>query len=118
MAIKFNPYRKRNNELMVYVNNTDNKVSVGLNGPYSPYSKFMTQGKRNLVDLAAKVFAENAVPFTGDIGEHKEESADCGAYTLCLTDVANVGGHKTGSDGAFLVRDGKILDCNHFYEVV
>ena len=115
MKIKFNPYFKKNGELMLYVNRS-NRVSVGLNGGYSPYSKNMTQGMRNAVSAAIKVFEANAEPFAGDLEAHTEPKAHCGPFTLCLTDVANVGGHSTGADGAFLVREGKILSCAHHYE--
>lgn len=112
-AINFNPFMKRNGDLMLYVN-ASNRVSVGLSGSYSPYGKGMTNGKRNAIDNAFAAFEIHATEFTGDM-KHGG-FVHCGPYSLFVTDTANVAGHDTGEDGAFVVRDGRILKCGQWYE--
>ena len=109
MSVRFKPYRKRDGELMLYINGT-NGVSLGLLGTFAPYGRRKaTRGQINLYARAQAYFDANATPFTGDLKTHQEEITVCGEWTLALTDVANVGGHTTGADGAFLVKDTRIL---------
>jgi hypothetical protein len=113
MRIVFKPYLRRDGTLMLFINN-DRGVSVGVS-PEKGYglSKDLTQGKRNLINAALAAFKKHAVAFTGDLANHTEGGlcapVNCDGYNLVGTDVANIGGHETGSDGGFIVRGGLIL---------
>lgn len=107
--ITFNPYRKKNGDLMIYINRS-NGVSVGVSDTGTPASRYMTKGKMNALNMGRDVFYQYAESFTGDLAEHQETKVCLGnLYTLVFTDVANVGGMDVGADGAYLVRDNKIL---------
>lgn len=119
MTIKINTYVKKNGELMLYINRS-NGVSVGLNGGYSPYGKEMTAGKRNAVTAACAVVLRDGKPFTGDLAQHLEGGfcapRQCGPFTLVGTDVATIGGMHVGSDGSYVILDGKIAPISHPFE--
>lgn len=116
MKIKFSPYRRRDGELMLYINN-DRGVSVGISPEkgWSPYGKGITQGMRNVMESVPQVFRDHGSDFTGTFAAHDEPKARCGNYDLMVTDVATIGGMTVASDGAYVVRDGKILPCGVWF---
>jgi hypothetical protein len=114
MKIVFKSYRRRDGSWMLYINN-DRKVSLGVSPEkgFGPSAK-LTQGQLKLRDAAMRAFFDNAEPFAGTAEAHKaagEPVAICGPYTLFVTDVARVGGVAVPADGAYVMRDGKILPC-------
>jgi hypothetical protein len=118
MQITFKLYRRRDGSLMLYVNRS-NKVSVALSPEkgYAPYGRDTTPGMRNAMDAALAVFRHYSEPFTGDLARHTENPpVQCGPYTLALTDVANIGGMAVGGDGAYVIRDHRILRCGVAYD--
>ena len=111
--LSFKHYRKKNGQDMLYINGS-NRVSVGLLGGWAPYGKNVTNGQRNLVEKALVIFDREARPFTGDVTTHSEMTpVKCGPFMLAYTDVANIGGHQTGADGAFIIKDGRILNISN-----
>ncbi len=116
MRIGFKPYRRRDGSWMLYLNN-DRGVSVGIS-PEKGFGLFtkLTGGQRKLIDAASGVFASSAAPFTGDLAAHGETVAECGPYTLAITDVASVGGMPVGEDGGYIIRDGAILRAGTWIE--
>lgn len=114
-VINFNTYIKRNGDLMVYVNRS-NGVSVGICERGAPDPNYMTRIRKNVLNMGRDVFFQYAKPFTGDLAEHQETKVRVGnLYTLALTDAADIGGMDVGSDGAYLVRDNKILPIGSQY---
>lgn len=116
MDVCFKSYRKKNGELMLYINN-DRKVSIGVTEKDGfGLSKNITQGQRKLIDSALAVFHQNAFDFTGNLDLHKEEKVQCGPYTLVITDIAEIGGQNVQSDGAYIVRENKYLPCGQWFK--
>ena len=122
MEVKFNVYRKKNGELMLYANN-DRRVSVAITqdkGVESPYGKYSTNGKRNLIDkLDDAVASMDACHITGvEPRLHAEEWVKLGDFGyLLLTDVACISGIKVESDGAYLLKDGLLYNLSQWAEV-
>lgn len=116
MKVSFKAYLRRDGSWMIYLNN-DRNVSVGISENGYPPSMKQTQGQKNLINAALKTFNKNAKEFTGDIDAHNEIKAICGPYTLLATDVCNIGGMVVGSDGGYIVRNGRILRCSEWFEV-
>lgn len=116
MRLVFKPYRRRDGSIMIYLNN-DRGVSIGISQEhgFGALTK-MTPGQRKLLDAAKGAFMQHAKPFSGDLAAHTEDKAECGPYTLAVTDVATIGGQSVGSDGAYVVRDGLILRCGEWME--
>jgi len=114
-TITFNPYKRRDGSLMIYINRS-NGVSVGVSPEkgFGPSTK-LTKGQSNAIDAAKRAFADNSEPFTGDLTAHAEGGfcapVECGPYTLVGADVGEIGGMKVSSDGAYIVRDGRIARC-------
>lgn len=116
MQINFRPYRRKSDgQLMLYINRS-NGVSVGLSpsSRYSPYGRGITEGMRQAVEAALDVFYAYSKPFTGKI---PVDAVDCGKmFWLVVTDTADVGGMNVGQDGAYLIRDKRILRCKTYTE--
>lgn len=116
MTITFKSYRRRDNSLMLYVNRS-NGVSVGLSPEhgFSSYGKNVTQGQRNAMAAAISAFNNNSIPFTGDLALHDEGGlcapVDCGGFILVGTDKATIGGMLVKSDGAYVIKNGRIAPC-------
>ena len=111
MTIQFKPYRKKDGELMLYING-DNRVSVGISEGrgFSPYGKHTTKGQRNLYDAAMRALRDTPPVYEGDLGEHAEESVELDIGTLFVTDIATVGGVNVGADGAYLYAENKLYN--------
>lgn len=116
MRIKFNAYKKRDGEWMVYVNN-DRRVSVGISarsGVPAAYGKATTAGERKLICAIHKAIdAAEAWDIEGApcFGQHVEGKARLEIGDLYVTDAATIGGVNTGADGAFLVtKSGKCVN--------
>lgn len=125
MLIKFNPYKRRDGQIMLYANAVDRRTSVGISesGVPAAYGKRTTPGQRKIIEslgaalasIEAKGGAIEAVP---DYASHADDKARLGDFgDLYITDVATVGGIATGSDGAFLARDGKLYNLSIFAEI-
>lgn len=119
MRVWLRPYRRKDGFVMVYANN-DRGVSVGIaeNGLPGYYAKTRfgstSQGQRNLMDELKAHFARleeegGVIAGTPDFATHTEDKSRLGSFgDMYLTDVADVGGVKVGSDGAYLFREGKL----------
>jgi len=116
MRIKFNAYKKRDGEWMVYANN-DRRVSVGISarsGIPAPYGKRTSAGQRNLIyaiPQAINAAEELRIEGTPNFDAHPEGKVRLEIGDLYITDVATIGGVSTGADGAFLVtKSGKCFN--------
>jgi len=121
MNIKLRTYRRKDGFVMIYANN-DRGVSVGIaeGGLPGMYSKTRygstSQGQRNLMEELPDYFERlerdgRVVTIDGnpDFEVHAEDKSRLGTFgDLYITDVAEVGGVKVGSDGAYLYRAGKL----------
>ena len=122
MKITFRPYNRRDGSVMLYINRS-NGVSVGISAErgFAPYGRGTTPGMRNAMAAAKAVFNAYAEPFIGDLNKH-DEGGYCAVtpladgWTLVGTDVCNIGGMPVGSDGFYIVRHGKILQCGTYDE--
>lgn len=121
-SITFKPYARRDGTLMLYINRS-NGVSIGLSADrgFSPYGKGVTPGQRNAWDAAARVMAEQSEPYTGDLATHDETGYSAAielgnGYWLAGTDKAMIGGMSVGSDGAYVIRNGRIAQCGVAYD--
>jgi hypothetical protein len=100
---------------MFYINN-DRKVSLGIGDML--YTTKMSAGQRKLFDAWVKILHEKlesvAADFTGEITAHKEGFSKNHFGWLALTDIADIGGHKTGEDGGFLIyaKTNKIINLS------
>jgi len=86
----------------------------------APYGKRTTKGQRNLI-AAIYPALENAegmeLDGAPDFDSHTEDKVKLEIGDLYLTDIATIGGVKTGSDGAFLVtKSGKIINLAWWIE--
>lgn len=118
MRVKFNPYRRKDGSWMLYANN-DRRVSVGISedrGMPAPYGKSTTQGQRKLMEEIPNAVANGIrVEMDGEpiFSKHTEGKARLCVGDLYITDVGEIGGVSTGSDGAFLVtEDGNVIDIS------
>ena len=119
MKINFTTYRKKNGDLMLFINRS-NKLSVGVTeGGFSPYGKRTTNGQRNAFNAAIDVVHKHGQQFTGDLSKHDEggycAAVECGPFTLVATDVAAIGGMSVGSDGGYVICGGKILPQGEWF---
>ena len=126
MKIKFNVYRKKSDgTIMLYANAIDRKVSVGIsdNGVLAAYGRDTPQGQRNVIEALKDALASiegqgGAIEATPDFDAHTEDKARLGDFgELYITATATAGGVSTGSDGAFLHKNGKLYDLSFFAEV-
>ncbi len=120
MKTKLCSYRKRNGDLMLYINRS-NRVSVGVTTEgFSPYARRTTNGERNAYNAALQLFADSGKPFTGDLSLHKEPGfcapVSCGDFVLVGTDVGTIGGMAVGADGGYVVFKDRILPQNVWIE--
>jgi|TARA_R110002020_G_scaffold281641_1_gene497382 hypothetical protein len=120
MKIKLCSYRKRNGDLMLYINRS-NRVSVGVTTEgFSPYARRTTNGERNAYNAALQLFADSGKPFTGDLSLHKElgfcAPVSCGDFVLVGTDVGTIGGMSVEADGGYVVSNDRILPQNVWIE--
>jgi len=119
---KINTYRKQNDELMIYINNLENGVSIGLSEDrgFSPYGKYTTKGQRNTFYQAMDAFdkiPDEELAHVGELEyeEHAEEKIQTDIGNIFITDIATVCGVKVGSDGAYLHRNGKLFDISNSF---
>lgn len=104
------PYRKKDGGVMLYINGS-NKVSLGISGKL--YTSKLTQGQSKLLNQWLRFIRDDdeAVDFTGDFENHQESKAHLALdIDLYITDTCNVGGQDVSSDGAYIVRDGKLIE--------
>jgi hypothetical protein len=116
MNITFKHYAKRDGSVMLYINRS-NGISVGISEDkgFRPYGKGLTEGQRNAM-IAARAVMKDAPLFTGDLKAHAEGGLAavthlCDGWTLVGTDVGNIGGMTVGSDGGYVIYDGRITKC-------
>lgn len=111
-TLTFQPYRRHDGELMLYINSTSGPalgVSSDRDLP-APYGRGVTAGKRNLMNATHRVLTVAGVPFTGDITTHDQEYVTlANGWILAITDTATIGGQATGADGAYLIVDGRLI---------
>jgi hypothetical protein len=119
MKINFTTYRKKNGDLMLFINRS-NKLSVGVTeAGFSPYGKRTTNGQRNAFNAAIDVVHKHGQQFTGDLSKHDENGfcapVECGPFTIVGTDVATIGGMSVNSDGGYVIHNGKILPQGEWF---
>lgn len=116
MKITINPYRRRDGSIMIFINN-DRKVSIGISPEKGWQSSKATAGETKLWEAFNRATREAEALATGaDISAHDEWKLEMfNGVTFAMTDVAAVGGVSTGSDGLFVVRDGRVMA--RFFEV-
>lgn len=118
-GISIKEYKKRDGSLMLYINKYNNfnnsRLSVGISNKVLLTK--LTKGERgllndffNALDICSKGSETN---FTKENYEnHKEPKAELDfGIKILITDVADCGGVKTGSDGLFIAYNGKLLDA-------
>lgn len=116
--ISIKEYKKRDGNLMLYINKYNNfnnsRLSVGISDKV--FLTKLTKGERgllndffNALDICSK---SNEINFTKENFEnHKEPKAELDfGIKILITDVADCGGVKTWSDGLFIAYNGKLLD--------
>lgn len=110
MEIWVKPYRKINGELMFYLNN-DRGVSLGISEDRGYQSSKASQGQKKLWSAFCQATREAAPIATGaDMQKHNEEFLTMfNDVSFAVTDIAQIGGVSTGSDGLFVVRDGNVF---------
>lgn len=110
MQIQFKPFMTRLGELMLYINGS-NGCSVPLTQKDGWQSTKSTAGQKKAVNAAMRAVKHFGRDFTGSVEAHAEGKYTFGHYTLLVTDVAEIGGQKVGSDGSYIVREGKYVPC-------
>lgn len=110
MKITINPYRRRDGSIMIYLNN-DRKVSVGISPEKGYQSSKASAGEQKLWKaFCAAARAAEPIATGADMAAHDEwKMTMFNGISFAITDVATVGGINTGSDGLFVVVDGKVL---------
>ncbi len=109
------PYRKRNGDVMLYINDYERRVSFGISDRV--FTSKMTKGQKNLwCRFIDKL--DNVEPVIRDFvekEEHKEEKSalDFG-ITLYITDTANVAGHNVEMDGLYFLINGNLYSQTNF----
>ncbi len=100
--IKVNPYRKKNGDVMLYINDYERRVSFGIIDRV--YTTKMTQGQKNLWQR----FNEKIQSVEPTIVDFKEKETHTeGKYnldfgiTLYITDTANIAEHNVEMDGLY-----------------
>lgn len=111
MKTRIAPYkRKSDGSWMLYVNNYERNVSLGI--AERVYTSKLTKGQSNLLNSFLKSI-ENAEPLCDfkPIKEHKEPKASLDfGIEIYITDIAEVCGINTGEDGLFLSYNGKLYN--------
>ena len=111
MQIWIKPYRKKNGELMFYINN-NRGVSLGISRDRGYQSSKATQGQKKLWTAFCDATREATPIATGAVmKKHNEESLTMfNDVSFAVTDIAQIGGISTGSDGLFVVRNGNVFE--------
>ena len=109
MDIWIKPYRKRDGELMYFINN-ERGVSIGISHKQGYMPSKATQGQKKLWQGFHDAL-KNANPIAEgcDLSKHNEPSLTMRSQiSFVITDVAVVGNVKLESDGLYVVKEGKI----------
>lgn len=111
MHIWIKTYRRRDGEIMIYLNN-DRGVSLGISHDQGYQSSKASQGQKNLWTAFFEAMAA-ATPIAEaiDVAEHNEWklSIDWADVHFVITDIATVGGQSVSSDGLYVVHKGRLL---------
>lgn len=110
MKITVKPFKKRDGSVMFFINN-DRKVSIGINVETGFQSSKATQGELKLWNAFCKATREGAaVAENIDIEKHQEfKFTMFNGISFAMTDVAEIAGVNVGSDGLFIVRNGRAM---------
>ena len=111
MNIWCKPYRRRDGEIMIYVNN-DRKVSIGISADRGWQSSKASAGQKKLWDAFCAATRDGEAIATGcDMAAHDEWKLGpmYNGISFAITDIATVGGKSVGADGLYVVRDGKAM---------
>lgn len=107
------PYIKKNNELMIYVNDYDRKISL----PYGAdiYTTKLTKGQKSLLSKFYETL-DNTEPLIRNF-EKKQEHDELHAVLykgleVYLTDVSKVCGNKVDGDGLYLLYNGNLYNAS------
>lgn len=119
MSLKVSPYKKKNGDVMLYVNDYSKKVSVGISDRV--YSTKLTKAQKNVLGEFFEKLNDSA-PIIKDFHEvesHSEQKfvLDLG-ITIYITDRANVAGNAVGADGLYLEKAGKLYSAAELNEVL
>lgn len=114
MSLTINPYKKKNDEFMIYLNDHQRKVSLGI-GERVHTSK-LTKGQKNLLNRYHEAL-QNYEEIQTDIStekiydDHTEYKINLAFDTkLLITDIATIGTLKTGMDGAYIIKGNQLYN--------
>ena len=110
MKIWIKPYLRRDGSVMFFLNN-DRKVSLGLTPENGYESSKASAGQKKLWETFCRATRESAALAEGaDMTGHSEFKMTLfNGITFAMTDIATIGGVSVGSDGLFIVREGRVM---------
>ncbi len=117
MTLTIKPYKKKNGEFMIYLNDHERKVSLGIGDRV--YTTKLTKGQKNLLNRYHEAL-ENYEQIKTDISlekiydDHMEYKINLAFDTqLLITDTATVGTIKTGADGAYIIKGNQLYNLQN-----
>lgn len=121
MTITFTSYPRLDGLRQLHIKRSNySSVVLSPKRGWEPYGKFATPGKRNTMDAALAVFADNSKPFTGDPPKHPKAGGsaqvECGPFTLTRTDAGKIGGMAVEAVGSYVICNGRIVRCGVAFE--
>lgn len=114
MDIWIKPYRKRDGEVMFFINN-ERRVSVGISKGKGYQSSKATEGEKKLwAEFCEMPSVLEPIADGADMAKHDGEYITLfNGITIALTDTAEVGGVSVKSDGVYLVKEGRIYSARY-----
>lgn len=106
MSLKVSPYKKKNGDVMLYVNDYSKKVSVGISDRV--YSTKLTKAQKNVLGEFFEKLNDSA-PIIKDF--HEVESHSEQKFVLDS-------GNAVGADGLYLEKAGKLYSAAELNEVL
>jgi hypothetical protein len=117
MSLTINPYKKKNGEFIIYLNDHERKVSLGIGERV--YTTKLTKGQKNLLnryDEALQNYEkiQTDIPTEKIYDEHTEYKINLEFDTkLLITDIATVGTLKTDTDGAYIIKGNQLYNLQN-----
>lgn len=118
--IKVNPYRKKDGNIVLYVNNYQNKVNVCIG--QRVFTTKLTKGQDNLLSTFFKKLQEYCEKekienFESSLNHDEEQAVLDFDLKFFITDKATICGVKVEKDGGYILFENKLInleDFNHF----
>jgi hypothetical protein len=117
MTLTINPYKKKNGEFMIYLNDHERKVSLGIGERV--YTTKLTKGQKNLLNrydeaLHNYEIIQTDISFEKIYDDHMEYKINLAFDTkLLITNIATVGTIKTGTDGAYIIKGNQLYNLQN-----